>query len=219
MRADDSTNPGGPSGTRAWLGRVLVGAGAICLLFVAWQTVRARTFFADETAALEAVAAPPRTSTLPTTLEPQTFIGTLTIDRLGFSAAVAEGETESTLGVAIGHLPDTPLPWLPGNSGLAGHRNTFFRPLEHVRLGDKVSLTTPYGEFRYHVRETLIVDPDDVWVLDPTVERMITLVTCYPFEYVGRAPQRFIVKADEVFLRPANLIQPPQASSATAHSP
>jgi sortase A len=98
--------------------------------------------------------------------------------------------------MAIGHLSDTPLPWHDGNSALAGHRNTFFRPLQHIRVGDELRVSTVRGDFRYQVRETMVVGPDEVWVLDPTDRPMLTLITCYPFNYVGKAPRRFIVRAE-----------------------
>jgi sortase A len=109
---------------------------------------------------------------------------------------IANGDDEATLNVAIGHLPDTPLPWHEGNSALAGHRDTFFRPLQYIRVGDELHLSTFHGDFRYQVRETMVVSPDDVSVLRPTDRPMLTLITCYPFRYVGNAPRRFIVRAE-----------------------
>ena len=126
-------------------------------------------------------------------------IGVLNIPRLGVSAVVAEGDDAGTLKVGIGHLPDTPMPWRDGNSALAAHRDTFFRPLKDVRVGDELYLTTPgHRELRYLVRETMVVRPDDLWVLDPTRVPTLTLITCYPFYFVGDAPQRFVVRAERV---------------------
>jgi sortase A len=125
-------------------------------------------------------------------------IGWLAIPRIGVSAAVVHGDTDALLKNAIGHLPDTPVPWSGGNSALAGHRDSFFRPLRDVRPDDMVHLKTPHGDFHYRVSETFIVDPEDVWVLDSTPAAMLTLITCYPFDYVGHAPRRFIVRADRV---------------------
>lgn len=126
------------------------------------------------------------------------LIGRLEIPRLGFSAAVAHGDDDGTLKVAIGHLPDTPLPWQAGNTGLAGHRDGFFRPLKDIKENDELRFVTPHGEFRYRVRHTNIVRPEDVWVLDPTATPSLTLVTCYPFSYVGNAPQRFVIRAERI---------------------
>jgi len=123
-------------------------------------------------------------------------IGVLEIPRLRFSEAVAEGDDDRTLKTAIGHLPDTPLPWTSGNSVFAGHRDTHFRALRNVRIGDQFRLRTPRGVFEYLVADKLIVSPEDVSVLAGGSERRLTLVTCYPFSYIGKAPQRFIVIAD-----------------------
>jgi sortase A len=125
-------------------------------------------------------------------------IGWLEIPRIGVSAGVVHGDSDALLATAIGHLPDTPLPWRDGNSALAGHRDTFFRSLRHVRPDDMVRLRTRHGDFQYRVRETFIVDAEDVWVLDSTSAAMLTLITCYPFDYVGNAPRRFIVRAERI---------------------
>lgn len=131
----------------------------------------------------------------PTALPVGEPIGRIEVPRLHLSAAVANGDDDGTLRVAIGHLPDTPFPWEDGNSALAGHRDTFFRELRHIRVNDDMQVATPYGNFTYHVTKTLIVTPDDLSVLAPTGEPTLTLVTCYPFSYVGHAPKRFIVEA------------------------
>lgn len=112
-------------------------------------------------------------------------------------AVVLEGDDDAVLKRAVGHLPDTPLPWEAGNSALAGHRDTFFRGLRHIRTGDLVRLETPAGSFEYEVAETRVVEPDALEVLAPTPERVLTLITCYPFTFVGAAPQRFVVRARE----------------------
>ena len=117
-------------------------------------------------------------------------------------ASSSEGDDDSVLDRAIGHLPDTPLPWSSGNSALAAHRDALFRPLRGVRLGDVVRLKTPHGDFDYVVRETVIVEPDDLWVLDPTPVSMLTLISCYPFNFIGNAPKRFIVRAERMPTRP-----------------
>jgi sortase A len=125
-------------------------------------------------------------------------MGRIEVPRLHVSAAIANGDDDGTLSVAIGHLPDTPFPWEAGNSALAGHRDTFFRELRNIRVGDDMRVVTPYGDFTYQVSRTLIVTPDDLSVLGPTAEPTLTLVTCYPFSYVGHAPKRFIVQAVRV---------------------
>lgn len=126
------------------------------------------------------------------------LIGRLEIPRLQLSVMVVDGDDEATLKVAAGHLPDTPLPWEFGNSAVAGHRDSFFRPLSQVKMNDSLRLVTPHGEFHYVVSSLRVVKPDDLSVLAQTGQSALTLVTCYPFSYVGRAPKRFIVRADHI---------------------
>jgi LPXTG-site transpeptidase (sortase) family protein len=114
------------------------------------------------------------------------------------STTVLEGTNDRTLARGSGHIEDTPLPGERGNIGVAGHRDTVFRPLRLVRLGDAMDLTTSNRVYHYRISKTLIVEPEDVYVLDPTPRPTLTLVTCYPFEFIGRAPQRFIVQAELV---------------------
>ncbi len=111
---------------------------------------------------------------------------------------MAEGVDTLTLRRAAGHIPGTALPGQPGNVGIAGHRDRFFRPLRNIRRNDIITLTTLLGEYRYRVVSTKIVSPSDVGVLDPSVNEILTLVTCYPFYFVGSAPSRFIVRAERV---------------------
>jgi LPXTG-site transpeptidase (sortase) family protein len=114
------------------------------------------------------------------------------------STTVLEGDDDATLSRGSGHIEDTPLPGEPGNMGIAGHRDTVFRPLRNIRVGDPMDLTTSDRVYRYRISKTLIVRPEDVYVLDPTPQPTLTLVTCYPFDFVGHAPKRFIVQAELV---------------------
>ena len=132
----------------------------------------------------------------PPAIAPDGLIGRIEIRRIGLSAIVFEGVDKNTLRHAVGHIPDTALPGKPGNAGLAAHRDTFFRPLKDVRLGDAITLTTLRGEYRYRVVSTRVVPPTEVSVLDPSENQVLTLVTCYPFYFVGAAPERFIVRAE-----------------------
>ena len=122
-------------------------------------------------------------------------LGRLEIPRLALSAIIREGEDPRTLRLAVGHLPGTAWPGHPGNAAIAGHRDTFFRTLRHIEEHDEILVTTSSGVYRYVVVSTRIVYPDNVSVLKSTRQSVLTLVTCYPFVYVGSAPQRFIVRA------------------------
>ena len=122
-------------------------------------------------------------------------LGRIDIPRLRLSVMTREGADAATLRRAVGHVPSTALPGQPGNAAFAGHRDTFFRKLRDVRQGDEIVFTTPEGRHRYIVSELRVVEPKDVSVLEPTPGPMLTLVTCYPFNYIGSAPERFIVRA------------------------
>jgi sortase A len=123
-------------------------------------------------------------------------IGMLEIPRLGVSSVVLEGDDIAELLFGVGHLSDTPLPWDGGNSVFAAHRDTFFRPLAGIRRNDIIRFSTADAEFEYVVRDMKIVEPTDLDVLDPTPSATLTLITCYPFDYIGSAPNRFIVTAE-----------------------
>jgi sortase A len=112
------------------------------------------------------------------------------------TTTVLEGSDDATLSHGAGHIEDTPFPGQPGNIGIAGHRDTVFRPLRHIKVGDPLHITTADRTYRYRISKTLIVGPDDVYVLDPTDRSTVTLVTCYPFDFIGHAPKRFIVQAE-----------------------
>ncbi|HYL36291.1 MAG TPA: class D sortase [Bryobacteraceae bacterium] len=133
---------------------------------------------------------------------PDMLIGRLRIPRLGLAAMVREGADERTLRKAVGHIPGTALPGNLGNVALAGHRDTFFRALRNIRKNDAIDLQTDRGTYRYLVQSTRIVGPRDVGVLEASSGETLTLVTCYPFYYIGSAPKRFIVHATQAGLNP-----------------
>ena len=146
---------------------------------------------------------------------PEMLLGRLKIPRLHVAAMVREGADSGTLRRAIGHIPGTALPGKTGNVGLAGHRDTFFRALRNIEKDDTIDFETDAGTFRYAVESTRIVSPRDVSVLSAAGGRTLTLVTCYPFYYVGSAPKRFIVRAVQV---PSGAARQ-QASRDSAHAP
>jgi sortase A len=139
------------------------------------------------------------------------LIGRLEIPRLKFSAIVLEGSDSRTLRVGVGRIPQTADPGQEGNMVLGGHRDSFFRPLRGIRDGDTIELTTPTGSYRYVVDWTTVVKPTDISTLQPTPSPVLTLVTCYPFFYIGPAPKRFIVRAHQVAEGPG--------ASVTAENP
>jgi sortase A len=125
-------------------------------------------------------------------------IGRLSVKRLHLSAIVREGIDRNTLDLAVGHIPSTALPGQAGNVAVAGHRDTFFRGLKDLKNGDEVQFTTVDGDFKYVVESAIIVEPDHVAVLAASSENVLTMVTCYPFSYIGAAPRRFVVRARQV---------------------
>jgi sortase A len=125
----------------------------------------------------------------------QDLIGRLEIPRIGLNVMVLNGVDPATLRRAAGWMPETALPGNAGNSAIAAHRDTHFRPLRQVRKGDVIRVTTLDARYDYRVQWMAVVAPDDISVLAPTGKRSLTLITCYPFYYVGSAPQRFIVRA------------------------
>ncbi len=135
-------------------------------------------------------------------------IGRIEIPRLRVHAIVKEGVDERTLRRAVGHVPETVLPGVQGNVGLAGHRDSFFRGLKDVRRNDRIVMETHDTRYEYEVESFRIVGPDDVDVLAPTHDSVLTLVTCYPFHYVGNAPRRFIVRARQVSVEARESLTP-----------
>lgn len=188
---------------RRWLERLLVLFGALCLGYYLYAYGEARLYQAFEDNELDTILASrgesqaPADMAVPARPVPPagTTVGRIEIPRLGVSAVIRAGSDARTLRLAVGYIPGTALPGENGNVGLAGHRDTFFRKLRDINPDDEIRVTTKDGVFRYFVQRTNIVQPKDVWVLNPTAYPALTLVTCYPFTYIGSAPQRFIVRA------------------------
>jgi sortase A len=128
----------------------------------------------------------------------RTPLGRIEISTIGLEAMILEGTDARTLRRAVGHIPGTPLPGQQGNVAITGHRDTFFRPLRNIRKDDEIRLTTLSGSYRYCVDSIKVVEPEDMEVLDNSENAILTLVTCYPFYFVGPAPKRFIVRAHRV---------------------
>ncbi|MGC0774658.1 MAG: class D sortase [Candidatus Acidiferrum sp.] len=126
------------------------------------------------------------------------MLGELQVPRLGLNAIVVQGDSTADLRRAVGHLSSSALPGEWGNVALAGHRDTFFRPLRDIRLGDSITIKTRARSFEYVVESIEVVAPTDIRVLEPSTGHDLTLLTCFPFHYVGPAPKRFVVRARQL---------------------
>lgn len=135
--------------------------------------------------------------TEPRVLAEGDVIGEIQVPRVGLSAIVVQGDSPANLRRAVGHLSKSALPGEWGNVALAAHRDTFFRPLRDIQLGDEIRFKTPERSFEYVVESIEVVAPRDVRVLEPSSGHELTFITCFPFHYVGPAPKRFVVHARE----------------------
>jgi sortase A len=172
-------------------------AGVLGLTYVCYVFADASAFQAVEQSRFENVATPSQHGE-PRHLVQDGVIGEMEVPRLGLKAMFVEGDSARILRRAVGHIPETALPGGPGNVVLTGHRDTFFRPLRNIRQGDVITLKTRDGNFQYRVEETAVVPPTDMQVLQSSSEPTVTLITCFPFYFVGAAPNRFIVRARQV---------------------
>lgn len=182
-----------------------------------WTKLQADRRLARNSSAVDPQGAPLRGPTEPGhELAEGDLIGRIDIPDLGISAAVLEGDSSSVLRRAVGHIPGTELPGGGGNVGLAGHRDSFFRALEHAAPGQEILVESLWGSQRYEVVSTRVVDPQDGYVLDDDAlgargfggtpagtsgaepPEILTLVTCHPFDYIGPAPRRFVVHARRI---------------------
>ncbi len=191
-----------PRGVLVWLERLLLVIAVVTLGYYTYVSAETYLYQAYENRELDAIlSSAPQAAPAAQTPAPRPRLARgeamrrVEIPRLGVSVVVRSGSDARTLQLAVGHIPGTALPGDPGNVGLAGHRDTFFRRLRDIKPDDDIVVTTPQGVFTYRVERTVVVEPEDVWVLDPTDTPTLTLVTCYPFTYFGSAPQRFIVRA------------------------
>ena len=179
-----------------WTRRLLIACAISLLAYCGFVLIDARIFQQEEDSELQRPMTPPGVPIYP--VSTKGLIGRLEIPRLGLSAIVMEGTSTSTLRRALGHIAGTALPGQTGNVGVSGHRDTFFRPLRNIEPNDVITLSTTRGEYRYRVLSTRIVDPSDTAVLDPNEKETLTLVTCFPFYFVGPAPKRYIVRAERI---------------------
>jgi sortase A len=182
---------------RQWFERIFWGTAVIALAIYLGSTAErwgAQAYFNWQFA--QSLAPPPRATTINAAIPSGTQpMGRLEIPSIGLSAIYVEGSDSRTLRRAIGHIPGTALPGTSGNAALSAHRDTFFRHLGEVHRGDLIRITTTRGLYQYVVESSQTVDPDERAVLGNVGRPTLTLVTCYPFYYVGSAPKRFVVHA------------------------
>jgi sortase A len=181
-----------------WIERCLWIAGCLALGYCAFLWGRAQYDQAQGNWALDHAAISDRPPVKFRVNREGTLVGRIEIPRLDLSAIVFEGTSDGTLARGVGHLMGSAGPGEHGNLVLAGHRDTFFRELRGIRKGDEVTITAPGGEFQYQVASTAVVQPDQTEVLKSDGGATLTLITCYPFRYIGNAPERFVVRATKV---------------------
>jgi sortase A len=169
-------------------------AGVLAISYFVFVSESAKLSQAHQAKRLQVLeAAPPQMLRRPS--DP---LGRISIPRIGVSAIVEEGVDDSTLRRAVGHFPDSHDPGDEGTVALAGHRDTFFRGLAHVRLNDLIVVETTRGTYTYEIVHTSVVEPKDTQVLRSSPQSDLTLVTCFPFRYIGPAPKRFIIQSRRI---------------------
>ena len=182
-----------------WSQRLFFLTGILALTYVAFTLLDARLYQVSAKRSLERQVQADNGHNairLQPVVKKGDVLGRMDIPRLGVSIAILQGTSSRTLRLGAGHIEGTSFPGEAGNSGIAGHRDTFFRGLKDIRRNDEVQLQTATGLFRYEVDWAKVVEPRDTTVLAPsTVESTLTLVTCYPFYFLGPAPMRFVVRA------------------------
>jgi sortase A len=195
-----------------WTWRALLLGGAVLVGYYAFILIDATRFQQEQNRVLDrlreteqptpaAELSPSASQTskpAPLAMNPRGLIGRIEIPRLGIATIVIEGSDAVALRRAAGHVPGTPLPGQIGNMAVTGHRDTFFRPLRNLERDDLIKVITPRAEYLYRVVSLSVVGPDDLRVLDSEARETLTLITCFPFNYIGAAPRRFIVRADRV---------------------
>jgi sortase A len=163
-----------------------------------YQAYQARRFQQQLSSVRPVIASAGGVRDLPLAPIPGGALGRIEVARIGLAALILEGTDGRTLRRAVGHIAGTSLPGQQGNVAIAGHRDTFFRALRNIHNDDEITLTTLDGTYRYLVDSTQVVAPEDTQVLDDSGDTILTLVTCYPFYFVGPAPKRFIVRAHKI---------------------
>lgn len=183
-----------------WTWRLLILLGALAVSYVGLMLLNARSYQeVANTTLVQQMRAKEQSNVRPSidALKEGDVLGRIEIPRLGLMVAILEGTTSRTLNVGVGHIKGTALPGERGNIGIAGHRDTYFRALKNIQMGDEIRVQTATGLSRYKVNWVQIVAPDDIQVLAPSASSTLTLVTCYPFYFIGAAPKRFVVHTQQ----------------------
>lgn len=185
---------------RRWLSKALLLAGSAILVWCATVWASTALFEKYESWRWDAPRAPTTSFNDMTVVQnyspqPHDVIAWLDVPRLHISTAVLEGDDDLALRLGAGHIPGTPLPGAAGNVAIAAHRDSFFRSLGGIEPQDRIRLRTREGDWEYTVESTRVVQPTNVSVLANSGQPELTLVTCYPFRFVGAAPLRFVVHA------------------------
>jgi sortase A len=182
-----------------WAIDLMFFVGVVALTYVGFTLANAKIY---QNSAIHSLKAQIQTAAKTDTGRPKPILrigdvlGRIDIPKLGFSVAILQGTSARVLRLGAGHIEGTSLPGEPGNSGIAGHRDTFFRGIKDIHPDDELELQTATGLSRYQVDWVKVVVPEDTAVLESaTGESTLTLVTCYPFYLVGPAPKRFVVHA------------------------
>jgi sortase A len=178
-----------------WTGQGLLAAGVLLLSFAAASLVYSHGFQAYQNWLFDRPRQESRQRVPIAEPIAHSVIGRLEIPRLEVSVMVVEGVADPDLLRGAGHVPGTALPGQGGNIAIAAHRDTFFRPLQYIRENDVIFLTSDTGAHQYVVTSISVAPPSAIYVLEPTTEPTLTLISCYPFTFVGPAPDRFIVRA------------------------
>ena len=185
----------------SWTRQLLVLGGLMALTYVAYALFNARLYQqqANDTLDQELQGGGNLAdSRLSGQVKEGDLLGRIEIPRIDVSVAILQGTKSETLQLGVGHIQGTPLPGEGGNVGIAGHRDSWFRSLKDIQTGDDIQIETPAGLSQYRVDWVQIVAPGDMGVLASSTEAAVTLVTCYPFYYVGPAPERFVVHARKI---------------------
>ena len=171
-------------------------------LFQAYEQLHFEKTLTSRTQRTEAAISLPAKKPLRKSVREGASLGRIEVPRLGLSVILVEGVRRRDLRVAVGHIPGTAFPDEPGNLGIAGHRDTFFRELRRIQHDDLIIVSTLTGSTEYSVEWTRIVKPNNLVALEASAQPALTLVTCYPFYYAGPAPERFIVRARRMDVPP-----------------